>query len=182
MERTITLKDITVLMTGAGAPGARGIIYSLKINGERDISIVATDLRDKSNLDSDTLNQLSAFYTIPTPNTPEYLEALKYICKKEKVDVLLPINTDELDYLSMNISHFHNIGVEVCVMPIEVLQIVNHKTHLLQKMKAAGLRTPAFAAIHTVEDFEKAAKAFGYPDKPFYMKRPDSSRPFRKAV
>ena len=38
------MRDITVMVTASGAPGAPGIIKSLRLNGERKIRIVATDM------------------------------------------------------------------------------------------------------------------------------------------
>ena len=41
------LNDITVLMTGAGAPGAPGILRCYKNNGERNIRIIGVDIKDR---------------------------------------------------------------------------------------------------------------------------------------
>ena len=43
------MKDLNVLMTGAGAPGAPSIIKCLRKNGERSIRIVGVDMNEKSN-------------------------------------------------------------------------------------------------------------------------------------
>ena len=43
MENTVT-----VLMTGAGAPGAPGIIRCLRKNGERSIRIVGVDMNENA--------------------------------------------------------------------------------------------------------------------------------------
>ena len=49
MENTVT-----VLMTGAGAPGAPGIIRCLRKNGERSIRIVGVDM-NREDLDAENL-------------------------------------------------------------------------------------------------------------------------------
>lgn len=42
------MDNITVLITGAGAPGAPGIIKSLRMVTERDIRIIGVDMASES--------------------------------------------------------------------------------------------------------------------------------------
>lgn len=164
---------ITVLMTGAGSPGARGYIYGLHNNGEREIRIIGTDIR--SDIDADSLRELSGFYVIPRAGTEEYLASLVEICKTERIQVILPLNTAELVYLSERKQTFRELGVEICVMDPPSLRTANNKIAMLESLRNAGVRVPDFAVIHTIDDFVAEAKRMGYPDRPLCIKRPDGN-------
>ena len=167
------MKNITLLMTGVGGPGAGGYIYSLKQNGERNIRIIGTDIKD--DIDPVTRNSIDGFYIIPKANTEPYLKELLTICRKEKVDVLLPLNTIELRYLSSHQSDFNAVGTIVCVVSVDTLDVVNNKAVLLTTLRKIGIKTPEFYVVRSVEDFESAARKLGYPEKPFVIKRPDAN-------
>ena len=167
------MKDITLLMTGVGGPGALGYIYSLQKNGERSIRFIGTDISDQ--VDPATRQQLAAFFRIPRAGTDAYLPALLTLCRAQSVDVLLPLNTVELDCLSMHRRQFEAFGTRICVPDWEQLMVINNKSKLLAKLKTLGIKTPAFYSVGTVPDFEAASKALGFPQRPIVVKRPDGN-------
>ena len=88
---------LTVLVTGAGAPGIKGTLYSLRENFDnRCIKIIGTDI--KQEVIGTYL--CDAFYRISRPSETAYLDQLLSICEKEDVDVILPQNTLELAVLA----------------------------------------------------------------------------------
>ena len=104
------LKPITILVTGAGAPGIKGTLYSLRNNyDKRKVTIVGVDMQN---------NVVGAFlcdefYIIPpAKKAKDYLTALIKICKEENVNVLLPQNTLELEILSRNYLKFEFVGTK----------------------------------------------------------------------
>lgn len=169
----MNLRNITLLMTGVGGPGANGYIYSLQHNAERTIRIVGTDLSDK--IDPETRAQLAAFYTIPRAGTHDYLSRMLDLCKEEQIDVILPLNTAELSCLSVHRSDFEALGTRVCVLQPEVLEVVNNKARLLQRLQAAGIAVPEFAVVHSLSEFTAALNSLGYPEKAVVVKRPDGN-------
>ena len=86
------LTDICVLLTGAGAPGAPGIIKCLRKNGERDIRIVGVDMNENAT----GRKLVDAFYKVPAGKDPAFLSCILDICKKESVQVVMPLVTREL--------------------------------------------------------------------------------------
>ena len=76
-----------MLVTGAGAPGVKGTIYSLKNNNDnREVFIVGTDMKE----DVVGSHICDAFRVIPSSKSAnEYLEAILAVCKNDKIDVLL---------------------------------------------------------------------------------------------
>ena len=63
------MKELKVLITGAGAPGAPGIIKCLKNNGERIVNVVGVDVKKRV----PTINVLDAFYSIPPAGDPSFV-------------------------------------------------------------------------------------------------------------
>ena len=141
------MKECTVLMTGCGAPGAPGIIRCLRKNGERDIRIVAVDRNENAG----ARDLVDAFYTVPSAEKEDFLPAVLDICRRESVQVVIPIVTRELMKFARARAEFEALGAKVSVMEPDKLEIVNNKAHLLDAMRAHGLRTPEYRRVHTVE-------------------------------
>lgn len=160
------MKECTVLMTGCGAPGAPGIIRCLRKNGERNIRIVAVDRNENAG----ARDLVDAFYTVPSAEKEDFLPAVLDICRRESVQVVIPIVTRELMKFSCARAEFEALGAKVSVMEPDKLEIVNNKAHLLDAMRAHGLRTPEYRRVHTVEKLKAAVSALGYPEKALCVK------------
>lgn len=129
---------MVVLVTGAGAPGFMGTFKSLVNNyDKREIRIVATDMED------DVIGKFYAdkFYVIPKATEPEYLDAIKTIYENEKVDVVLPQNTDELSKLVGS-------GMNVCVSDNVIL--ANNKAILYEIAEEIGVPIPKSVRMNKV--------------------------------
>ena len=153
-------------MTGCGAPGAPGIIRCLRKNGERDIRIVAVDRNENAG----ARDLVDAFYTVPSAEKEDFLPTVLDICRRESVQVVIPIVTRELMKFARARAEFEALGAQVSVMEPDKLEIVNNKAHLLDAMRAHGLRTPEYRRVHTVEKLKAAVSALGYPEKALCVK------------
>ena len=90
------MKDISVLVTAAGNVYMPGTLACLKKNGERNIRVVGADM----NKDETILQMCDAVYQVPRGDDPFYIDELLDICRREKIDVLLPIMSAELNALA----------------------------------------------------------------------------------
>ena len=86
------MKDITVLVSACGAQFMPGLADCLKQNGERNVRIVGVDM----GIDKTVLQMVDALYQVPRATDPEYVDRLLEICRKEKVDVVMPFMSAEL--------------------------------------------------------------------------------------
>lgn len=165
------------MITGAGAPGAPGVIKSLKNNGERDIRVIGADAS------GETVGFLlaDAGHRIPMANSPDFIVKLLKIAQDEKADVILPLVTRELEILSLNKKKFQDEGVIVSVSDSLPLAIANDKGKLLTYMKDKGFPVPLFSIVKSKKEFTKAVKELGYPEKPVCFKpvQSNGSRGFR---
>jgi carbamoyl-phosphate synthase large subunit len=171
------MKAVTVIITGAGAPGAPGVIKSLRGNGERSLRVIGVD----ASSDAVGFKLADAGYQIPLANAPGFIDKLLEIAVAEKADVILPLVTKELEMLSINKDKFQHEGVIVSVSDYQHLKIANNKGNLLGYMKDKGLPVPRFSILKSKETFVKAVKELGYPDESICFKpvRSSGSRGFR---
>lgn len=171
------MEAITVIITGAGAPGAPGVIKSLRDNGERDIRVVGVD----ASSEAVGFKLADAGYQIPMANAPDFIDRLLEIAIKEKAKVILPLVTRELELLSLNKDKFQKEGIIVSVSDYDSLTIANNKGKLLSYMKDKGLPVPHFFLVNSKDEFLKAVKVLGYPEEPICFKpvQANGSRGFR---
>lgn len=166
------MDDITVLITGAGAPGIKGTLYSLENNFDnRRIKTIGTDIREEV-IGKYLCNR---FYQIPKPSTKEYLIQLLSICENESVDVILPQNTAELCVLAEHKKDFENKGIKIAVSDKKSIEIANNKYNLMTVAKNIGIPTAKFYLISDFEGLIKYAKELGWPEKPIVIKLPVSN-------
>ncbi len=160
------MEKLTVLLTGAGAPGAPGIIECLRKNGECEIFIVGVD----ANENAGGRGLVDKFYTVPKAADEGFIPAVLEICKKEGVQVVVPIVTRELMKFAKSVPLFEECGVKVAVMSERALKITNNKASLLCEMKKAGFDTPEFIRATTADEVSCAVFALGYPEKAVCVK------------
>ena len=152
------LKPITVLITAAGNVYMPDTTACLKENGERPLRLIGADLNE----DATILRMCDAAYRVPRGDDPSYADALLEICRKEKVDVLLPIMSVELEILARNKARFEAAGTKVSVSDPEPLAIANDKLKLFDYLTKNGFPCAGYRSVHSIEEMEKAALDLGY--------------------
>ncbi|WP_407725174.1 ATP-grasp domain-containing protein [Ruminococcus sp. JL13D9] len=171
------LREVTVLITAAGNVFMPGTTACLTKNGERKIRLIGADMND----DKTMLEMVDAYYPVPRGDDPAYIDVLLDICKKEKVEVVLPIMSVELNALAGNRDRFEAIGTKVGVSDIEALNIANDKLKLFDYLSSVEIPCAAYQAVHSMEELKKAVQALGYPEKRVCLKvtNGSGSRGFR---
>jgi carbamoyl-phosphate synthase large subunit len=166
---------INVLTTGAGAPGAAGIIKCLQ--QEPAIRLIVADA--DSNAIGRYLNR--AFYVIPKATDDGFVPALLHICRMEAIDLIMPLVTRELFPLSQQAHLFKEAGTKVMVSPPDAIHVANDKAACYRFLQDKGIAVPQFLTAETTEEFIHAAFALGHPQKPFCFKPAvaNGSRGFR---
>ena len=167
------MDHINILITGVGAPGIKGTIYSLRNNyDERNIKIIGTDVKEvvvgKYICDH--------YYNIPKASDKKlYLNTLLDICIKEKVDVILPQNTIELELLARNKESFNRISTKVALSDLEPIQIANNKYQLMQKCLDLQIPVGEFYLVDNLSNLTKLSEKLGWPEKKIIVKPPNSN-------
>ncbi|RYZ55712.1 MAG: ATP-grasp domain-containing protein [Chitinophagaceae bacterium] len=167
--------SIHVLMTGAGAPGAAGIIQCLLQDPVIQLSVADADegavgrhLHDR-------------FYLLPKGDAENFAAEVLALCKRENIDIVLPLVTKELFPLSRYKEEFNKAGVQVLVSSHSAIQTANDKGACYRFLSEKGIPVPQFHLVHTTEEFIHAAFELGHPQQSFCFKPTvaNGSRGFR---
>ena len=166
-------KKINILITGCGAPGISGTIYSLKeANQLYEIFTIGTD----TNPLAVGKHFCDHFEVIPSfSDTKQYLDSLISISSRYKINVILPQNTLELSILSDNKHLFEEINTKVLISNKEAINLSNNKYNLMQVAEKIGIPYPSYVEVDNIIDLEKTLKSFGWPKKKVVIKPPLSN-------
>ena len=153
------MRDVTVLITACGNVYMPGTTASVKNNGERSIRLIGADM----NHDDTILQMFDQYYQVPRGDDPGYAAAILEICRKEHVDVVIPIMSVELETLAKNEAMFKEAGVVLSVSSLESLKIANNKLALFEYMRDNDIPVPKFWKVNSVEDVDPAIEHIGVP-------------------
>lgn len=167
---------VNVLITGAGAPGAFGLIKMLRKSSEVN-KVFGVDIKSIVS----NIYFLDEFRQIMQPSNPKYLQNLLKIAVEKKVDLIIPIVTKELEILSNNKELFKEKGIELLVSDPKILSKANNKKLMLETLKNNTVRVPKYFAVNSVDDLIDSSKKLGFPKKTICFKPSVSngSRGFR---
>lgn len=162
-------------MTGAGAPGAAGILQCLSTAPL--LHVICADANEGA-----YGQYLSAdFIRIPAGEDPSFADVLLKIAREKKVKLILPLVTRELLPLALTRAQFEKEGIRVMVSPAASLEIANNKSRLYEFLEWRGIAVPAYRVVETVEQFRQAVQDLGFPERPVCFKPSiaNGSRGFR---
>ncbi len=165
--------NVAVIVTGAGAPGIKGTIYSLKNNcDQREIHVIGTDVNDFviGKYLCDEFEKIS-----PARNEDDYLTDLLQLCKAKGVKIILPQNTAELSILSKHKKVFSDIGVGIVVSDFKAIENANNKYKLFQVAEKLGIPVAKYALVSDFEHLEIEARKLGWPREKVVVKPPVSN-------
>lgn len=162
-------------MTGAGAPGAAGILKCLE--QDKNVHVVSAD----ADPEATGKYLVKEFVCIPTADKPDFTDKVLSICRKKNIHVLMPLVTKELIPLSQRIKEFELAGTKLLVSSTASLEIANNKSRLYEFLQWRGLKIPDFRVVENVEQFQNAVAELGHPSKQVCFKPSVSngSRGFR---
>jgi len=145
-------EGISVLIpSGAGAPGFAGISACLREDAR--IRVVSGDINNEAYGKSLS----DAFYKMPPAEHPDYIRRVKEICDLEKIKVVLPITTRELNILSRERQTFEDAGIKVIVSPEIGLNLSNDKGKLHNWAAEIGIPIPEGGVCANKVEFERLA-------------------------
>ncbi|MBO4263513.1 MAG: ATP-grasp domain-containing protein [Bacteroidales bacterium] len=151
-------KPLHILVTGAGAPGIQGTLYSLKENYDgRKVTVTGTDM--KESVAGRYLTD--AFHIIPAAkDTDAYLERLLALCKTGGVDVLVPQNTMELLTLARHRALFAEAGTQILVSEAEAIEAANDKHRLFDIARERDVATSGYAVCSQFGELAERVRHF----------------------
>lgn len=132
-------KTITILFTCCQAQYCDGIFQSIRNNEDgKKFRIIGTDMNEaKFNY-----HNLDAIYKVPASKSEEYLQAILDVCDKEKVDIVIPMYTHEINEFYENRHLFAEKGILIKVSNGEGLTVANDKAKMTMFLAENGLNAP----------------------------------------
>lgn len=158
------LKPLTILITAVGCPGTVALLRSLRENGEREVRLVGVDMNELSI----GRHLCDVFETVPAGSDPGFAGAVLEICRRERVDVVLPQSSYTLEGLAIEKDRFE--GIVVIVASLDAIRRANDKAETFAFCDAIGVRVPAWRRVNTSAEFEQAGRELGYPEREICMK------------
>ena len=173
--------EISVLLTASGGIHTPGVIECLKNNYEkRKIRIICTDI-----VEQPLLRFIAdRFYIVPRGNSEKYIDAIKKICKKEKINVIIPGEINEILSISNNQEFFNSVKIASTVSSFKSIRIAVSKEKVFQKLKPIGINIPNYYVVKNYKEFLVSVKKLGYPNsdicfKPSRQSESGGSKGFR---
>ena len=159
---TINNSEIRVLLTASGGIHTLSVIDCLRNNYEkRKIKIICTDIIDQPLL----TYKADGFYIVPKGNSKNYIRSIKKICKKEKINVIIPGNAHEILAISKNIKLFNSQKISATVSNFEAVKVTMDKEKTFSKLKKIGINIPNYYKVKNYSEFLTSLKKLGYPKK-----------------
>jgi len=176
----MTPADINVLMTGAGAPGAAGILKCLQLNP--DIKIIAADANPNAVgrwLNGDPKG--IGFEKIPLAQERNFIGELLSLCERRNIHVLMPLVTKELIPFAQNKKKFEEQETKILVSKVDSLEIANNKSRLYQFLEWRGIEVPKYRVVENIDQFNLALEELSSGQKRICFKPSvaNGSRGFR---
>ena len=160
---------LTILLTGAGAPGVTGTVHALRHNptGET-VRLIGTDMCPAAVGHS----LVDEYSTVPPPEDPDYAAVVRDICQRYSANLVLPQTTREVERLAELKQSFTEIGVGVIAGDPEAVRRGNDKSVTLAAFASADLPTPDWAIARSREEVDALVRDFGYPGREVVVKLP----------
>lgn len=161
------MREISILLTASGGLGTPSIIDCLKNNYEkRKIRIICTDMHDQPIIHY----KADGFHLLPKGNSSKYIDSLLKVCKKEKVNVIVPNSGIEILTISRNINLLNSNKIYATVPEYDAVKKTMSKNTTYEILRENKISVPDFYLVNDKKDFCKAIKSLGYPHKTICFK------------
>lgn len=159
-------KNINILLTCVGGGLVPRAIELLKESEAFEFRVIGID----TSTDAVGAKFCDRFYQAPMGDTDEYPEFLLELCKKEKIEVLIPWSDEEALSIALARDQFERNGVAVAAPPVEVAKITHNKADVLDLLQKSNVPVPEYRRAKNAEELILASKELGYPNRTIIVK------------
>lgn len=141
---------IRILLLSAGTNACYHVAKTLKTAYEKDFFIIGADINEACLIP--TIGFLDRFYKVPYTSDPSYYEEILNICRKEKVDVILPsFDADQKMFYPEN-PDLQNMGVLSLGTSERTLPVYADKMKMHEFLEIHGLPLPQMYKSDEIQD------------------------------
>ncbi|GAG96148.1 unnamed protein product, partial [marine sediment metagenome] len=128
---------LTVYINSAGAINGINVMMALK-KSELKIRFIAGDCDPLSA----GLYVADSGYVVPRVNDPKFIPTVLDICRKEEVDVALPIYSADFPVFADHIKDFEHEGIRTYALTKEAWEICDSKFNVTKHLESIGISCP----------------------------------------
>jgi carbamoyl-phosphate synthase large subunit len=130
---------VNVLVTGAGGGVGQGVIKALRMIDQLEIRVVAADMSAWAA----GLYAGDVACLVPRASSPEYIDSIIELCRRERIDYYLPGTDVELAVCADNAARVRaECGTKVVIAPPELVRIADDKKKTATFLQEHGLSFP----------------------------------------
>lgn len=160
------MRALRLLITACGAPGTAALVRALRGNGEREVTLVGCDMSERA-----IGRQLcDDFHQVPPGASPLFPPAVVELCRRARVDVVLPQSSHDLEGLAAARAELAANGVIALVSSLDSIRAANDKAECYRLLGEMGVRVPRWRRVQGGRELARAAAALGYPTVPVCFK------------
>ena len=136
--------NFKILITSVGGEFGPNLILSIKNDRKILTKIIGTDV----NRNAVGKNFCDIFYQVPKANHKNYIRVISAICKKNKIDLVLPTSDEEAYTLSKNRKLVENKKTKLACTDFKTIKIFNDKISTYKKLKELNIPSPDYIIIN----------------------------------
>ena len=168
---------LTILVTASGAPGTAALLRALRENGEREVTLLGSDMSARS------IGRFlcDGFFQVPPGSDPEFPRVMLEICRANRVDAVLPQSSFDLAGLATVREELAAQATVALVSSVETIATANDKADCYRLLHEIGVPAPEWRRVRGRARFVAAAEELGYPERAVCFKpvMSSGSRGFR---
>ena len=137
------MKKFRILIDGAGTATAISIIKGLRKQRKYEVEVITIDMNDL-NAGKFLSNK---FYKVPPATDSRFIEVVLSVCKKEKIDLFVPIIDLSFLELAKNAKKFKSIGTFLLLASLKTIEITSDKKKTFEFFKKENIPTPKVLSL-----------------------------------
>src|SRR4051812_8892235 len=119
------MRPTTVLVTAAGTATALNVLRALHEQDALALRLVGCDTNPSELVAGARL--CAAFQQVPPSDDPGYWPALRDLCERECIDLLIPVVDGEVEVAARMRDELARLGVRTLLPPLDVVVACNDK-------------------------------------------------------
>ena len=158
MEKFLKKSSINILLLSCGLNAGYHFSKTLKERFNNKFKIIGADI-NKPYLVSN-YHYIDTFYQVPFSNEANYYETIIEICRKEKIDYIIPtFDNDQMLFYPEN-EDLKSLGIISLSTPKNTLEFYKNKALMFEKLKTLKLPVPE---IYSIKDLKEQVDYFIKP-------------------
>jgi len=135
--------NFNILITSVGGEFSPRVILSIKKDKKISSKVVGIDI----NKDAIGKNFCDYFYQVPIASNKNYIKKISSICKKHKIDLVLPTSDEEAYILSKNRNFIENKRTKLACTDFKTIKIFNNKISTYKKLEKFNIPRPEYIIV-----------------------------------